>query len=103
MSPTTIVRLITLLVNVSLALFLIPLDAINVVGIRREYLLAQFARASHRIEIDEVNNLAHRLVRVFTVELAQLVIKPVTLETPPLRFFSSIDPSRLHAKLHFTE
>src|SRR6185369_14311854 len=92
-----------LLVNVSLAFLLLPLDAIDVVGVSRKNLVAQLARADNRIEIDEVNNLAYRFVGVFAVKLPQLVIIAVPLEQSLQYLVSSIDLARLHAKLHRTK
>src|SRR6185369_11040969 len=65
-----------------------------------EYLFTQLARADYIIEINEINNLAHRLIRVLTVELAKLVIKSMALEQSFQYLVSALDATRLHGKLH---
>src|SRR5215212_2656765 len=104
MSPTTIVRLvITLLVNVSLTFLLLPLDAIDIIAVGREYLLTQLASANHRIEVHKVNNLPQRFIRILAVEMAKLIIIVVSLEKSFQYLVSSIDVARLHGNLHRAE
>src|SRR6185437_1348833 len=85
-----------LLVKVSLAFLLIPLDAVDVIAISEENLIAQFARANYRIEVNQIDNLAQRLVGVLAVEVPKFVIIAVSLEKSFQDFVSIIDVARLH-------
>src|SRR5688572_29550629 len=125
MSPTTIVRLVIhssdviiqassqsiasptfnqlrLPVKVRLAFFLIPLNAIDVVRVGRKYLLTQSAGANQLIQIHEVNNFAHWLVRVLAIKFAQLRLKTMTRKKSFQQVICFIDVTSFHRNFHRT-
>src|ERR1043165_294739 len=96
-------RLCALLVKIRLTFFLLPFDAVDVLAIAGEYLVAQLARAHARIDIHEVNNPSERLVLILAILFAELVVEPVTPKQPLQKRLPFIAVARLHRELHRTK